>query len=230
MDFTKLKRKLAVDPIKATEFKSVVDSKIVEFDLSSLIDPSLVADNIRIVQKELPISLTDYAVTNVRAWHSDYYTHLFTDRFNNLIDLIKSVCLKLYADNQTPYIKFDLQVVELWTIIYKENDHTNLHSHASGLIDRQLSTVYFAHADQDATPLVFYKARGSKDKIKIIPKSGHLVCFPAHLLHSVPTIKTGETRICLSANLNLIRTDLDMAKLLARNPNTNPQRQQNKTS
>lgn len=219
MDFSHLKKKLAFDPIRVIEFKTILDSKVIEFDISSLINPQTIADNIRTVQKELPISLSNYAVSNVKAWHSDYYTHLLTDKFDDIIEVIKTACLKLYDDNQTAYIKFDLQVVELWTIIYKENDHTRLHAHATGLCDRHLSVVYFAHADDNATPLIFYKERGSEEKIEIVPKSGHLICFPAYMLHSVPTIRTGETRICLSANLNLIRTELDVEKILNRNPN-----------
>jgi hypothetical protein len=219
MDFSQLRKKLAYDPIRVIEFKTILDSRVVEFDLSSVTDTKTVVNNIYDVQKELPISLAHYATTNVKAWHSDYYTHLLTDKFDSLIDTIKTACLKLYDDNQTAYIKFDLQVVELWTIIYKENDHTRLHAHATGLCDRHLSVVYFAHADDNATPLIFYKERGSEEKIEIVPKSGHLICFPAYMLHSVPTIRTGETRICLSANLNLIRTELDVEKILNRNPN-----------
>ena len=218
MNFTKIRQKLAVHPIREIQFQTVTDSKIVEFDISSLIESQTVAENIRTVQKELPISLENYCNTNVKAWHSDYYTHLFTDKFNDLIEVIQTTCLNLFTVIPN-HGKVDLKVVELWTIIYKENDHTRLHRHTDSFNSMQLSVVYFAHADEDATPLVFYKDRGSEYKIEIIPKTGHLVCFPASMMHSVPTIKPGETRICVSANLNFSITELNVESIKDRNPN-----------
>lgn len=217
MDFTLLKEKQALEPVSVVKFTSLVDYSVYEFNLNQIISPKEMEELVYETEKLNPVSLGEYDVSNVKAWHSDWYTHLQSEKFNKLIDVIIKACKKIYlTDNELE--SSELQVRELWTIIYKENDFTKLHSHS--LNNKiAISVVYFAHADENATPLKFHVSRGNGETIDFIPKTGHFICFPGFALHSVPKIKENEKRICVAANIALSRVNNDPNVVHKNNPN-----------
>ena len=174
-----------------------IESNVFEFDLSDEVDADHIVELILKYREQFPVSNT----TNVNAWHSSYRTHKQTTSFDSLINIIEQrVDLVMRSDNNHVLKDFKMhpKVVDSWAIIYEKNDHTKWHNHTPA----NYSVVYYARADENATPLVFKKTQ--EHNIEIKPKTNMLVVFQGYTNHMVPKLEVENQRICFSANLHLI--------------------------
>ena len=92
--------------------------------------------------------------------------------------------------------------MEFWSAIYREGHYTISHAHSPSF----LSFVYYLKSNINSSPLVFDGC-----DFQVQPHDDMLVVFPSYLIHSVPK-HTGEDRICLAGNLNLISKGTDLHK------------------
>lgn len=190
----KLKKKTTENFIENINISSVIQSQIHILDLSYEINNDFLLDKIFKFKNLYPKSMLDYNKdrTFVRSWHSDYKTHLMTDILNPLIELQKKKFKKIYSS-------LECQISDIWINIYQKNNYAVRHHH--GLF--QFSTIYFPKVESNATPAIFDNNFGKdKKEIKIVPKTGMLLCFPSFIYHAVPPV-TEESRISIAANFDV---------------------------
>lgn len=191
----KLKQRISKSYIEEYELSCEIKSFVSVFDLSSDLDSDTLITDIVEFRKDNPISMGEYNPnTNVSAWHSDYFSHKKTSIFQPLIDIsvdkIKQIELLKGMYLGYPY------VLNIWVNMYEKSDNVQRHLHNYN----GYSTVYFVSAEQDTTPIIFDNNNSySKTEIKILPKTGMLICFPSYMYHSVPNINNAK-RVTVAAN------------------------------
>ena len=136
-------------------------------------------------EKKNPVGMTEGSY--VKAWASDYKTHLSTNVFSDYLNLILQYSQNLY--NNLFSTKEILGVEDFWLAHYRKGDYTSKHSHGNSSI----SGCYYAHVEEGSSPIIF-EGQGS-----IYPKSNTLIIFSSKLDHEVP-VTEGE-RILMSFNL-----------------------------
>ena len=184
----KLKEAKSKEPINTHSMEMIVSTTILEFDLSVIIDNNELLSIIDQHKKDFPISMKDYDTrTNVNAWHSDWKTHLITDKFDPFIDKIK-YCLKNYYS--------DLFLSDFWFNIYEDSGSAKRHMH--GFF--QISGVYFVECDDTSSLLVIDNNSKNRETITIQPKPGKLVIFPGYVYHSVSKNKNSKKRTSIAFN------------------------------
>lgn len=127
--------------------------------------------------------------TNVKAYMTDWN---MADKpgFKELQDYIINTCHYL---NSLYYRKtVDLQVSNLWGMIYKKDDYAIVHDHWPAL----WSGVYYLRAPKGSGDLVFPQL-----KQRIRPKDNLLVLFRGDVRHGVEENETDNERICVSFNV-----------------------------
>lgn len=150
--------------------------------------------------KKFEKSFPQSSESNVKAWHSDYFTHQKTNDFKPLIDLTekyahyatKEHCL---ADTGPPYY---FMVNNLWFAKYKQNDYTKIHNHFPAV----WSACYYVDVEENAAPIVFgSKNWGDEEEIVIQPETGMLLLWFSTIPHRVE--RTFAKRTCICMNINL---------------------------
>ena len=129
--------------------------------------------------------------SNVKAWASDYHTHLHTDIFSNYINLIVLCSQNLYNSSFSTREIFELG--EFWVAHYRKGDFTVKHSHGNLLEEFIISGCYYAYVENNASPIIF---DGQKS---VYPESDSLILFSSQTEHEVPP--TDGERIIMSFNL-----------------------------
>ena len=129
--------------------------------------------------------------SNVKAWASDYHTHLHTDIFSNYINLIVLCSQNLYNSSFSTREIFELG--EFWVAHYRKGDFTVKHHHGNLLEEFIISGCYYAYVDNNASPIIF---DGQKS---VYPESDSLILFSSQTEHEVPP--TDGERIIMSFNL-----------------------------
>ena len=127
--------------------------------------------------------------TNVKAYMTDWN---MADKpgFKELHDYIINTCHYL---NSLYYRKtVDLQVSNLWGMIYKKDDYAIVHDHWPAL----WSGVYYLRAPEGSGDLVFPQL-----KQRIQPKDNLFVLFRGDVRHGVEENETDNERICVSFNV-----------------------------
>ena len=129
--------------------------------------------------------------SNVKAWCSDYETHLQTDIFLNYLKFIIQYSQNLY--NNIFSTKENLELGEFWIAHYRKGDFTVKHNHGNLLDGFVISGCYYAYVDDNASPIIF---NGQKS---VYPKSDSLILFSPYTKHEVPP--TDGERIIMSFNI-----------------------------
>jgi hypothetical protein len=190
----KLSESKAKEPINSYNMDVMVPTTILEFDLSAIIDNNELIDIMKQHKQEFPIGLNEYDSRTLHAWHSDWKTHLITDKFDPFINKIKS-CLKGHYAN--------LVLAEFWFNTYEDMGSARRHRH--GL--NQISGVYFVECDENSSPLVIDNNYKNIEHITIQPKPGKLVVFPGYTYHSVSK-NTSLKRTSIAFNFYISYNDL----------------------
>ena len=129
--------------------------------------------------------------SNVKAWASDYHTHLQTDIFLNYLNLILQYSQNLY--NKLFSTEEILEIGEFWVAHYRRGEFTVKHNHGNLLDEFIISGCYYAYVEDNASPIIF---DGQKP---VYPKNDSLVLFSPQTEHEVPP--TDGERIIMSFNI-----------------------------
>jgi hypothetical protein len=159
------------------------DAKINVFDLRDEIDSDVIANTVLEFRSEFPESNS----SNVIGWHSGYFAHKQTDKFDNLISIVEEKAKSIINDPD-----FNVSVVQTWAIVYEKNDAAVRHNHS----DTLYSAVYYASTKPNSSPLKFDCG------LSISPEPGMLVIFPGWLFHEVPAMRFQHQRIAVAFNIN----------------------------
>ena len=140
--------------------------------------------------------------SNVKAWHSDYKTHLKDFRFKPFIDeIIQSIKnIKQYDDSFCGFSGFEktLHLRDFWINMYDANSghHAIPHQH----FPCPYAATYYVETEENSAPIHFHGLK----TLKFVPESGTLVVWPGFIYHSVPA--TEGKRTVLAMNL-LVKND-----------------------
>ena len=138
-------------------------------------------------EKKNPVGMK----SNVKAWSSVYETHLLTDVFSNYLNSILQYSQNLY--NNLFSTKEILEVGEFWVAHYRKGNFTVKHDHGNLLNEFLISGCYYAHIEDNASPIIF---DGQKP---VYPKNDSLILFSSQTEHEVPP--TDGERIIMSFNI-----------------------------
>ena len=86
-----------------------------------------------------------------------------------------------------------LEVGEFWVAHYRKGDYTVKHDHGNLLNEFLISGCYYAHIEDNASPIIF---DGQKP---LYPKNDSLILFSSQTEHEVPP--TDGERIIMSFNI-----------------------------
>ena len=137
-------------------------------------------------EKKNPVGMD----SNIKAWSSDYETHLLTDVFLSYIDAIVQFSQGLYNDLFSK--NENLEIGEFWVAHYRKGDFTVKHNHGE-LYEHLISGCYYAYVEDNASPIIF------DGQESIYPKNNSLILFSSLLEHEVPP--TDGERIIMSFNI-----------------------------
>ena len=137
-------------------------------------------------EKKNPVGMD----SNIKAWSSDYETHLKTDIFLNYLNEIvlfsENLYNNLFSKNE------NLEIGEFWVAHYRKGDFTVKHSHGT-LYEHLISGCYYAYVEDNASPIIF------DGQESIYPKNNSLILFSSLIEHEVPP--TDGERIIMSFNI-----------------------------
>jgi len=138
--------------------------------------------------------------SNVKAWHSDYLTHLGNPKFQPLIDEVMGA-IRFISDEYYEQKNVYYEVLNLWAMMYENEEFTTRHNHWPS----EFGVCYYVDVDPDCAPVIFESNQddGVNDKNKplvIHPKNGMLVIWPGILEHEVPSTK--GKRMAVSMNID----------------------------
>ena len=140
--------------------------------------------------------------SNVKAWHSDYFSHKKTDVFKPLIDVTLSKCYDISDQFLGTDITHDSRffVENLWVAMYEKNDHTLPHHH----FPYHFSACYYVDVNDDSSPITY----GVDDiTTSIQPENGMLLIWLGILPHKVAPTNTERTCICMNMSIKTITRD-----------------------
>jgi len=124
--------------------------------------------------------------SNVKAWHSSYKTHEFTNCFDDINRRIISKCdIILNEFNNT---NDRLMLHDMWINMYEKGDYTVNHAH----IGVKYSCCYYVDVEENCSPIKF------PPKLEINPKNDMLVLFGASVYHEVPPTNGKRTLIAMN--------------------------------
>lgn len=157
---------------------------------------SKIVDNYKLLNKQLSKSIEKLketevcSVSNVKAWHTDYYLHTRTREFDSLIDtcfdFLSEINMKEHGIRKANHVKYDC--LNVWVATYKKGDYTIKHNHYPFV----WSFIYYVDVDPDQSPIVF------EDNKIVYPKPGQLLMFDATLDHDVPPVTNPRTLVALN--------------------------------
>lgn len=195
--FEELKKKqnhiYSITPVSETELQTNTIVRILEFDLSKVIDNNDLLKKIYAYKEDYPVSMQSYSEhSNVKTWHSNWKTHLISAEFNPLIEQITN-CLNNNIANHT------FQLDDFWINVYDEKGWANRHMHSPYMV----SIVYFVKSSIGSESLIIDNnvIGDQKKEVFIKPTPGKLVVFPGSVYHRVETNSNEtDTRISIAAN------------------------------
>ena len=164
---------------------------IVVCDLTYDIDTLKLLDDIENFKKKFPKSMQDYDgdKSNIKAWHSDYKTHLMTDIFDDLIQVKKEKLHKVFNTEN--------KLFDLWINTFTTGTFADRHKHGNYL---GYSCVFYPYVEADATPIVIDNNNTNKyESLSIIPKTNMLIIMPPFVFHQVSKVKE-DKRISVASN------------------------------
>ena len=128
--------------------------------------------------------------SNVKAWSSDYETHLKTDVFTDYLNYILQFSQNAY--NEMFSVNQEIIVAEFWLSHYRKGDYTVKHTHGNLLNDVIISGCYYVDIEKGASPIIF------EGEEPIYPENDTLIIFSSKLNHEVPP--TNNERVVMSFN------------------------------
>ena len=137
-------------------------------------------------EKKNPVGMD----SNVKAWSSDYETHLKTDVFSDYLNYILQFSQNSYNDMFS--VNQEIIVAEFWLSHYRKGDYTIKHNHGNLLNDIIISGCYYVNIEKGASPIIF------EGEEPIYPENDTLIIFSSKLNHEVPP--TNGERIVMSFN------------------------------
>ena len=142
--------------------------------------------------------------SNVKAWHSDYLTHLGNPKFQPLIDEVMGA-IRFISDGYYEEKNVYYEVLNLWVMMYENEEFTTRHNHWPS----EFGVCYYVDVDPGCAPIIFESVvndgvHNHNHPLKIQPENGMLAIWSGLLQHEVPP--TEGKRMCVSANA--LRTSL----------------------
>ena len=132
----------------------------------------------------------EWHTSNVKAWHSSFETHTNNPKFIPLVNIVLDACnfiSREYYHCAQKYFCFNM-----WAMMYEESEYAIQHNH----FPSDFACVYYVDVEPDCAPIIF------EGSLKIQPKNGMLVLFPALIEHEVPATK--GRRMVISMNIERI--------------------------
>ena len=137
-------------------------------------------------EKKNPVGMD----SNVKAWSSDYETHLKTDVFSDYLNYILQFSQNAYNDMFS--VNQEITVAEFWLSHYRKGDYTIKHKHGNLFNNVIISGCYYVDMEEGASPIIF------EGEEPIYPENDTLIIFSSKLNHEVPP--TNGERIVMSFN------------------------------
>jgi hypothetical protein len=128
--------------------------------------------------------------SNVKAWSSDYETHLKTDVFSDYLNYILQFSQNAYNDMFS--VNQEIIVIDFWLTHYRKGDYTIKHKHGNLFNNVIISGCYYVDMEEGASPIIF------EGEEPIYPENDTLIIFSSKLNHEVPP--TNGERIVMSFN------------------------------
>ena len=142
-------------------------------------------------RKEYPQS----NVSNVRAWHSDWHTHILNPKFKPFCDMVADQCTLVGKNYYGGNYKYDVET--MWAMMYEFGEHTVKHVH----FPNTFAASYYIEVGSKSSPIVFENNLiGNDPSLTIQPKNGMLLIWPAFIPHMV--LPTQSKRMAISLNLS----------------------------
>ena len=137
-------------------------------------------------EKKNPVGMD----SNVKAWSSDYETHLKTDVFSDYLNYILQFSQNAYNDMFS--VNQEIIVIDFWLTHYRKGDYTIKHKHGNLFNNVIISGCYYVDMEEGASPIIF------EGEEPIYPENDTLIIFSSKLNHEVPP--TNGERIVMSFN------------------------------
>lgn len=164
---------------------------IYQFDMSADIDLENTISKIRALKETYPNTTITNVVTN-NGWRSPYLPP-HDPEIKSFKDEISCIQEKLKKLNS-----FDTSVVNLWAVIYGNQDFSKTHNHFSLWDNLAYNTILYL--SDSNTPIVF---ETTNSKVEIFPKKGMLVVMHPLTRHYVPLVTDDSERIILVCNFKM---------------------------
>tara|TARA_Y100000590_G_scaffold459425_1_gene616422 strand:+ start:667 stop:1275 length:609 start_codon:yes stop_codon:yes gene_type:complete len=152
--------------------------------------------------------------SNILGWHSENFD-LNEKEPKFFLDSIYNYLNKAINDMGWDNQKNKIKVTAMWSIINKKNASNSRHIHSNNFI----SGAYYIKAPRNCGDILFHDPRDAKvirkpitsnanklnaEVVNISPQEGLLILFPSYLFHSVNENNSGEERIVISFNIDLL--------------------------
>ena len=152
--------------------------------------------------------------SNIKGFHSEDFD-LKNEDVVFFINSISESLNKTFADMGWDLEKNKVKITSMWSIINKKDASNARHIHSNNY----LSSAYYVRAPKNCGNIVFHDPRSvttfrypkiakpnnlNTNVFSVEPKEGLLVLFPSYLYHSVDLNRSGEERIVISFNINII--------------------------
>ena len=139
-------------------------------------------------------------MSNVKAWHSSWVTHLENPNFKPIVDITLDAC-KFIAKGYFEWDNSDYEIINLWAMMYEDTEYTNRHSH----FPSDFAAAYYVDVEGGCAPVIFESVvddgvNNHNRPFKFQPQNGMLAIWPAVLHHEVPPTK--GKRMCISMNID----------------------------
>jgi hypothetical protein len=172
---------------------------VMTFNISNEISSKTIVNSCNEFRKQFPISRE----SSVVGWHSGFFTHLFTNNFDNLINLISKKITENYFNQQLKPIP-----AHLWINMLEGGDFIKRHKHEYFCY----SCVYYPLVMDNPSPIIFDNNNLKNYKeIVITPEEGMLVIFPGIIHHRVSKLYENERRISVSGNFSMVfKSDINI--------------------
>ena len=163
------------------------------------------------LQKNNPNGITK---SNLLGWHSEDFD-LEKEEPRYFVNSISSSINYSLNDMGWDLKQQETKITSMWSIINKKDASNARHIHSNNY----LSSAYYVRAPKNCGNIVFHDPRSvttfrypkiakpnnlNTNVFSVEPKEGLLVLFPSYLYHSVDLNRSGEERIVISFNINII--------------------------
>jgi hypothetical protein len=102
----------------------------------------------------------------------------------------------------------ELELKNHWSIVGDYNNSVHIHSHS----DCDIAVAYYPQVYENSGDIIFQwvediSSSWNKNKYKLTPEDGMYVAFPGYLQHYVTKNNNKNTRISVSANFDIKKSN-----------------------